>query len=68
MNKDKNPLQGVYVYHIIFISHSVLNILHHISSYLNITFCEGYSLKGDMPSVKAALEKGIYMILASEMD
>lgn len=65
MNKYKNSLQGVYIYHTVFVSHSVL---HHISFCLHITFCEGYPLKGDTSSLKAALEKGIYVILASEMD
>lgn len=68
MSKDKNSLQGVYVYYTEFISHSALNIWHHISFCLYINFCEGCSLKGDMPSVEAALQKGIYMTLAPEMD
>lgn len=66
--KDNNSLQGGCVYHIVFICHSVLNILHHISFYLYITFHKGYSLQGDTPPVKATLEKRINMILACEMD
>lgn len=53
------------MYHTLFLSHFVLNILHRIISCLRITFCEEYSLKGDG---KEALKGGIWMILASEMD